>query len=384
MTLYCLSPSAAARWTACPGSEHIIRQLPRLPSTAAADEGTLAHAFAAWTLAGTLQALTGSAPIHGMPAEPEAALATDEILNAAQGYADAVTVKMVEAFGSLDIGAYDIEAPVALSAPGVELRGRLDFAAYARHRALIVADYKYGAAPVPAKDNPQLLAYAACLADQCIREGWTLPPRIIIGIIQPRSEISDFGGACGDMWYEYDERAFLERYRDLKGRAATACSADDTTERATGEHCRYCPARSVCRAAIGERLLLAGIAAGEAQMHEDATNEQIGAWLNALRDMDTVREDLVRIAKARIEKGESVPGWRTQARKGRVWDKEVRDADSVESQARILAERLGATPEEFISTSLKSPAQMAKVLPKEAIATVTDEVLSSALVKQGE
>ena len=380
---YCLSPSAAARWTACPGSEHIIRQFPRLPSTAAADEGTLAHAFAAWTLAGTLQALTGEAPIHGMPAEPEAALATDEILNAAQGYADAVTVKMAEVFGSLDAAVYDIEATVALRAPGIELRGRLDFAAYARNRALIVADYKYGAAPVPAKDNPQLLAYAACLADQCIREGWTLPPRIIIGIIQPRSEISDFGGACGDMWFEYDERGFIERYRELKGRAAMACSADDSTERATGEHCRYCPARSVCRAAIGERLLLAGIAAGEAQMHEDATNEQIGAWLTALRDMDTVREDLVRIAKARIEKGESVPGWRTQARKGRVWDKEIRDADGVESQARILAARLGATPEEFISQSLKSPAQMAKTLPKESIATVTEETTTTALVNGG-
>jgi hypothetical protein len=383
-TLYCLSPSAAARWTACPGSEHIIRQLPRLPSTAAADEGTLAHAFAAWTLAGTLQALTGEAPVHGMPAEPEAALATDDMLNAAQGYADAVSVKLCDVFGSLDIGAYDIEAPVSLSAPGVEIRGRLDFAAYARDEALIVADYKYGSAPVPAKDNPQLLAYAACLADQCIREGWSLPPRIIIGIIQPRSEISDFGGAGGDMWYEYDERGFLERYRELKARAARACSADDKTERATGDHCRYCPARSVCRAAIGERLLLAGIAAGEAQMREDATDEQIGAWLTALKDMDTVREDLVRIAKARIEKGEAIPGWRTQARRGRIWARDIREAEGgVEGQARALAERLGAAPGDFITQSLKTPAQMAKTLPKETLADVTEETATTALVSAG-
>jgi hypothetical protein len=383
-TLYCLSPSAAARWTACPGSEHIIRQLPRLPSTAAADEGTLAHAFAAWTLAGTLHSLTGEAPVHGMPAEPEAALATDDMLNAAQGYADAVVVRLCDAFGSLEIGAYDIEAPVSLSAPGVEIRGRLDFAAYARGKALIVADYKYGSAPVPAKDNPQLLAYAACLADQCIRGGWSLPPRIIIGIVQPRSDISDFGGAGGDMWYEYDERGFLERYRELKAQAARACSADDKTERATGDHCRYCPARSVCRAAIGERLLLAGIAAGEAQMREDATDEQIGAWLTALKDMDTVREDLVRIAKARIEKGETIPGWRTQARRGRIWARDIREAEGgVEGQARALAERLGAAPDDFVTQSLKTPAQMAKTLPKETLADVTEETATTALVSAG-
>ena len=382
-TLYCLSPSAAARWTACPGSEHILRQLPRLPSTAAADEGTLAHAVAAWTLAGTLQELTGEAPVHGMPAEPEPALATEEMLNSAQGYADAVVVRLSDAFGSLDV-AYDIEAPVSLSAPGVEIRGRLDFAAYARGKALIVADYKYGSAPVPAKDNPQLLAYAACLADQCIREGWSLPPRVIVGIIQPRSEISDFGGAGGDMWCEYDERGFLERYRELKAQAARACSADDKTERATGDHCRYCPARSVCRAAIGERLLLAGIAAGEAQMREDATDEQIGSWLTALKDMDVVRDDLVRIAKARIEKGEAIPGWRTQARRGRIWAQAIREADGgVDGQAAALAERLGLDQNDLITKSLKTPAQMAKTLPKDALADVTEETATIALVSAG-
>ena len=118
-------------------------------------------------------------------------------------------------------------------------------------------------------------------------------------------------------------------------------------------------------------------------MREDATNEQIGAWLSALKDMGTVREDLVRIAKARIEKGETVPGWRTQQRKGRIWDKSVRDVDGVESQARVLAERLGATPEDFITQSLKSPAQMAKTLPREALADVTEETATTALVSVG-
>lgn len=384
--IYSLSPSAAARWCACPGSEHIIRQLPRLPSTPAAEEGTLAHTFAAWALACTLRDLTGMEPTNGMPDEPEHALATDEILNASQIYADSVFTKLCELFGGFNAScsSYDLEYDCELSTDRVCLHGRLDFCAYYRGKAIVVADFKYGGTPVPVKDNPQLLSYAACLADSCVRKEGSLPPKIVIGIIQPRSEIADFGDCGGAMWYEYDNKAFTEKARELKEHAEKACHADDKTERAPGAHCKYCAARSVCRAAIGERLLLAGIAAGEAQMHEDATNEQIGAWLAALKEIENVKDDLVRIAKVRIEKGESVPGWRTQTRKGRVWDKEIRDADSVESQARILAERLGATPEEFISQSLKSPAQMAKTLPKEAIATVTEEVFSSALVKQGE
>ena len=119
-------------------------------------------------------------------------------------------------------------------------------------------------------------------------------------------------------------------------------------------------------------------------MSEDATNEQIGAWLTALKDMDTVREDLVRIAKARIEKGETVPGWRTQARRGRIWAQDIREADGgVEGQARALADRLGATPEDFITQSLKSPSQMAKTLPKETLAGVTEETATTALVSTG-
>ena len=59
-----LSPSAAHRWRACPGSQFIVSQLPRLPSTPAAEEGTLAHIFAAWMLANTLR--VGLHPAHTM------------------------------------------------------------------------------------------------------------------------------------------------------------------------------------------------------------------------------------------------------------------------------------------------------------------------------
>lgn len=384
--IYTLSPSAAHRWCACPGSEHIIRQLPKLPTTSAAEEGTLAHEFAAWMLACTMRDMTGEEPVNGMPKEPEHALATEEILNAAQTYADSVFVEICKVFGNFDPKkvTYDLESPCSLSMPDISICGRIDFSAFFKDRALIVADFKFGGFPVPVKDNPQLLSYAVCLADLCIRQLGALPPRIIIGIVQPRSEISDFGECGAAMWCEYTREEFLGKSRELKSHAAKACAADDTTERAPGAHCKYCAARSVCRAAIGEKLLLADIAAGEAQMREDATDEQIGAWLTALKDMDAVRDDLVRIAKARIEKGETIPGWRTQGRRTRIWAQAIREADGgVDGQAAALAERLGLAKDDLVTKSLKTPAQVAKTLPKDALADVTEETTTTALVSTG-
>lgn len=374
-TPYSLSPSAAARWIACPGSENIIRQLPRLPSTPAAEEGTLAHEFAAWTLAGTLQEALGITPSNGMPSEPEQALATEEMLSGAQTYADSVFAKICEVFGT-DTPQILIEGRCTYSERLIKIGGRLDFAAVSKE-AVVVADYKFGGGFVSVHKNPQLFAYALCM----IQRFNIRPGKVVIGIIQPRAEGADFA-EHGAMWAEYDADGFGSIAEDIKAAAREACNADDRSPRATGDHCRYCPARSVCRAAIGEKLLLAGIAAGEAQMNEDATNEQIGRWLAALKEIEYVRDDLVRIAKARMEKGEAVSGWRLQRRKSLRWPEAVTNG-TVDEAAGWLAENLGAKAEDFIVRSVKSPSQMAKVLPKESIAKVAEETTTTALVAGG-
>lgn len=374
-TPYSLSPSAAARWIACPGSENIIRQLPRLPSTPAAEEGTLAHEFAAWTLAGTLQDALGVTPLNGMPDEPEQALATEDMLSGAQTYADSIFAKICEVFGA-DAPQILIEGGCGYSERLIRIGGRLDFAAISSD-TVVVADYKFGGSFVPVHKNPQLLTYALCM----LQRFNVKPKRVFVGIVQPRSEGTDFA-THGAMWAEYDADGFRSIAEDIKAAAREACNADDRSPRATGDHCKYCPARSVCRAAIGEKLLLAAIAAGESQMSEDATNEQIGRWLAALKEIDYARDDLVRIAKARMEKGEIVSGWRLQRRKALCWPEAVTNG-TVDEAAGWLAEHLDAKAEDFIARSVKSPVQMAKVLPKETIAKVAEEITTTALVAGG-
>lgn len=356
-----LSPSAAARWIACPGSHYIAQQLPPLPSSPAAEEGTLAHTFAAWAL---YQALMLTYPdaelVSPAPPEPEEALATDEMLSGAQTYADAV---LAELAGHGGLEAYGIECEV--TGYQGKVKGRADFVAWAADHTAFIADYKFGGEPIPAKDNPQLTIYGTCAA--CMRMSYA----VRVGIIQPRAETADLLPVAA-AWADADILS-----KDLEGSVTRAYEADAETLRTPGGHCRWCPARSVCMAAIAEPLLLACTAAGMAEMNKDATDEQIGAWLTAIKRVDKVADDLARIAKARISAGSEIPGWRISWRKKLDWDTEEKDPHAA---ACDIANRLGIDHEDLLKISVKSPAEMKKTLPADAIASVTRETASSALI----
>lgn len=356
-----LSPSAAARWLACPGSHYVAQQLPPLPSSPAAEEGTLAHAFAAWVLYQSLAlAYPDAELVSPAPPEPEEAIATEEMLSGAQTYADAV---LAELAGHGGIDAYGIECEV--TGYGGMVKGRADFIAWAKDRTAFVADYKFGGEPVPAKNNPQLTIYGYCAAFMRVSHA------VRVGIIQPRAETADFLPAAAS-WANADFSG-----GGLTDAVARAYEADANTLRTPGEHCRWCPARSVCLAAVAEPLLLACTAAGQAEMQQDATDEQIGAWLTAIKRVDKVADDLSRIAKARISEGAEIPGWRISWRKKLDWDTDEKDPRAAACE---IANRLGIDHEDLLKISLKSPAEMKKTLPADAIASVARETASSALI----
>lgn len=356
-----LSPSAAARWLACPGSHYIAQQLPPLPSSSAAEEGTIAHTFAAWVLYQSLAlAYPDAELVSPAPPEPEEAIATDEMLSGAQTYADAV---LAELSGHGGIDAYGIECEV--SGYGGMVKGRADFIAWAKDRTAFVADYKFGGEPVPAKNNPQLTIYGYCAAFMRVSHA------VRVGIIQPRTETADFLPAAAS-WANADFSG--EGFTDA---VARAYNADANTLRTPGPHCRWCPARSVCLAAVAEPLLLACTAAGQAETNKDATDEQIGAWLTAIKRVDKVADDLSRIAKARISDGAEIPGWRISWRKKLDWDTDEKDPRAAACE---IANRLGIDHEDLLKISVKSPAEMKKTLPADAIASVTRETASSALI----
>ena len=346
---------------ACPGSHYISQQLPPLPSSTAAEEGTLAHTFAAWALYQTiLLAYPDAELVSEVPPEPEEALATEDMLSGAQTYADAVFSELA---GHGGIERYGIECPV--EGFHGRVKGRADFIAWTKDHTAFVADYKFGGEHVPAVGNPQLAVYARCACQMHVSTA------VRVGIIQPRSEAAELLPVAAS-WWDFDKTD-----RGLDDAVMRAYDADAETMRAPGEHCRWCPARSVCIAAVAEPLLLACTAAGQAEASKDATDEQIGAWLTAIKRVDKVAEDLARIAKARISDGADIPGWRISWRKKLDWDTDEKDPQKCACE---IAERLGIDHEDLLKVSVKTPAEMKKTLPTDAIASVTRETATSALI----
>lgn len=370
-----LSPSAAERWTACPGSHYIEQRLPPLETTTAASEGTLAHQFAAWALEGALLATYPKAERLTKPQpQPEAALATVEMQDGAQDYAAAVVAKLAGHGGprkwGIELEVSGLSKEIGAPENAKAVKGRADFIAICADGAVVVVDYKFGEQVVHAAENRQMTLYALLARDMYAHEAL----RAIIGIVQPRAITADFTTSAAT-WYEIGD---IEATRESTVEAVRkAYWADDMTERKPGTHCAFCPARSVCTAAIAEPLLLALTAAGQAEIVKDATNEQIGAWLTALKRVDKAAADLTRIAKMRIDAGAEIPGWRTSTRRTLAWP--TMDLPIMQ-QAEKLGEALGVPAGDLIKETLRTPADMKKTIPAEALREVCEEKTTSALI----
>lgn len=370
-----LSPSAAERWTACPGSHYIEQRLPPLETTSAASEGTLAHQFAAWALEGALLATYPEAERLSKPQpQPEAALATVEMQDGAQDYAAAVVAKLAGHGGprkwGIELEVSGLSKEIGAPENAKAVKGRADFIAICADGSVVVVDYKFGEQVVHAAENRQMTLYALLARDTYAPEAL----RAIIGIVQPRAITADFTTSAAT-WYEIGD---IEATRESTVEAVRrAYWADDMTERKPGPHCAFCPARSVCTAAIAEPLLLALTAAGQAEIVKDATNEQIGAWLTALKRVDKAAADLTRIAKMRIDAGAEIPGWRISTRRTLAWP--TMDLP-VMQQAEKLGEALGVPAWDLIKETLRTPADMKKTIPAEVMRAVCEEKTTSALI----
>ena len=203
-----LGPSAAGRWIHCPGSVSLTLEHGTDTTTAAASEGIQAHEYAARWIS------TQQRP-DDMPEDMAAA---------------------VELYVN-DVGKGAVtEQLIPITAIHPQCYGTPD--AHRRQgNHLIVWDLKYGFAPVEARENWQLLCYAAGLA----RPGDTIELRIS----QPRIRRRVLSWSI-----TWDQ---LTGYIDLlREAAAIALSGQSFT--IPGKHCLYCPAMHVC--AAGRRVAL--------------------------------------------------------------------------------------------------------------------------------
>lgn len=245
-----LPPSSAAIWGApegCRGWAAMAPAFPEPPGSRGEDaEGTAAHEVAAALLAQYFEDPT----LRTVPSAGDSSagvVITEELYAHAKDYADRLGAEYQRRAQRTGLIRYGIEDHV--TAPSVhELsEGTVDYWLWDPvAEELIISDLKYGHGLIDARMNWQLLNYAAGLADRL--QLWGSDTRVILRIIQPRGYRR--GGPVDEWTLTMAELA--EYTAELRRGAEESLTAGAQCR--SGTHCRYCPARHACQAAIDAAL----------------------------------------------------------------------------------------------------------------------------------
>lgn len=286
--------SSASRWMSCPGSIGLTersRASGDIPAESAsseyASEGTRAHLLLSECLEGGQDAYE----------RPELADDADMMVHVQSA---------LDAFRRLGRGTRFIETRVYPIADRADVFGTVDFALLL-DGVLSVVDFKYGKGiRVSPEDNTQLKFYALGLL-------LALPASAVHtvrpGIHQPRTSGREI--QWGTALTADDLRGWGEALARAVGEAETPGAP-----LSPGDHCRWCPAKSMCPAQSALLFDSFGTAAPPAKL----SDEEIGARLQqAVVLRDYIRE-LEAIVYARLKAGSTIPGWKLVRRKtNRVW-----------------------------------------------------------------
>lgn len=322
-----LGASSYDRWGkslgGCPGSVRLSEGAQKTTSTFA-ERGTEAHSLAYARLSGQAFALLGE----------------DE--------EDAAVDLYVEFIQELKAPKLMLEQRFDLTKYYPNLYGTADACAYwPDEKRLIVVDYKHGAGvPVEVENNSQLMYYGLGAMTAL-----GLPVRSVeLIIVQPRCFHAD--GAIR-RWKTTPGR-LIDFVADLIDDAIA--TEDPNAALVPGDHCRWCPAKASCPALM-EKAMVTATQDFSSLTSYDPT--KLAETLTLLPVMETWIKGVREFAYREAEQGRVPPGWKlVDKRATRKW----RDDVNTDSLARNLALK----PPEIMEHKLKSPAQVEKMLGKEA------------------
>lgn len=312
------------RWSRCPGSVRLSKDLPSTTSSYA-EEGTLAHDLAAdWLTNGV------------KPVFPD-----NEMHDAVQIYRN-----YVDATKEFGCRVY-VEHKFDLSRVHPGCFGTADAVIWnAETRHLEVVDFKYGAGTfVSANNNPQLRYYGlGALLDL------KLPAHTIkLTIVQPRYEAQD-GPVRSE---ELDVIDFLDFRADLITYAQATEAPDAPLH--PGDHCKWCPAKPFCpelkkqAIEVAKKEFSASVAYDAQELKEALDKRDIlKTWLKTIDEF----------AYAVLEKGGTIPGYKLVAKRPtRKW----KDDGQVVSMLKAAGY---SDKQVYGEQKPQSPAQIEKVLGK--------------------
>lgn len=290
-----LSPSAAYRWINCPGSVTLSEQCPPAPSSAYADEGTLAHAVAETKLMLQSKKITKkqyTKDLKGLLKADDGLYWTGEMDEATTFYADRV-METLAAAGKDAVLLIEQRLDLDFWAEGSF--GTSD-AVVIGDGVLEVTDFKYGKGiKVDAPGNPQLRLYG--LGAATLYEGLYEFDRVRMTIVQPRLD------------HVSTEELPLQDLIDwgymVREKAAEAAAGSE--ERACGDWCRWCPAKAICRTRAEKQLDLARY---EFKKPALLTNEEIAEILGRIDELTAWAKDVQDFALQGALDGEHFAGWK--------------------------------------------------------------------------
>ena len=333
--------STAKRVINCPASVKLVQRMPPKPSSEHADRGTLLHNVIAELLE------FDKKPEQCIGAQYKDQTLTQELIDE----------KIIPALAALDeidpdkTMEYMVETRVAFGDFLPNVFGSTDLLGRKNKRA-IVLDWKFGdGVLVDAVENPQLLFYAAAAmrtpAAQWIFEG---AEEIECIIVQP---------PMVRRWVTTPAR-IKEFEQELL--YAVRLSSWPEPPMQEGDHCRWCAAKPICPRMNGavERALKAKLIEMPAQ--------QIAAQLRQADMIESYITDLRALAFEMLQNGVDVPGYKMVAKQAR---RQWVDKAKIEAWADV-----NGIEDAYEPATIKSPAQLEKVLKKAKIEFPADMVVS--------
>lgn len=362
-----IGASSAARWLACPGSVRLYKQLASRKATIYAATGTVAHEICERCL------LEGGEPSSflGRTVEQDGftVTVTEDMVSAVNMYVGQVRLDH-QRFG----GTLLVETPFDLSwvYPGMFGRNDASIVPDDIFSTLRVYDYKNGRSNVDAKENPQVMYYAAGALGE---HNLACVETVEIDIIQPNA--AD-GGEWLDQWALPATELYEWTYDVLRPGAAAASSPDAPLKE--GEQCTFCEAAAFCPLKQSKTLALfdkepdASLAVIDLPEARTLTPERIGllsAFFNS-PEFDQWRKSLAAEEQAMLARGEKVPGRKlveTVVRGNRKWASE-----------EDVISALKEYGDEIFKQELKSPAQIEKLLTANGLSKSEREEVIAPLV----
>lgn len=302
-----LSASNAHIWINCPPSARLGEQFPDRPTNAAA-EGTLAHELAELKLRHYFQTVDFGKTKYTRAVnklKKEEAW-SDEMLEYTEEYLDYVKAL---AMGFKSRPSVAVEKQVDLKAYIPEGFGTADCVLIGGG-VIHVVDFKYGKGIlVSAEGNPQLALYALG-AYEAYKILYPVD-RVEMHIVQPRVKdgISKWGCNLKE----------LLAYGNYVGERAEMAFKGEGDFSPSESTCRFCRARSRCRARAEHHVSLA-FSPEYGKLPPLISNDEMGGLLRQGAGVDKWLSDLKECALKECLAGNSVPGWKAvEGRGSREW-----------------------------------------------------------------